>query len=184
LNPSLDGCDAGGTRARIRAGDKVIQTRNDYALGIMNGDVGFVRALRDDERGRKVFSVAFDAVDAASRSERIVEIAQTTEGEPGVGTTYHSVARDMGRKAKHDFEITEFDRPTRIRWRETSKGPVIVSEGGYDLKSVDGATELGFFGVLEGRGLGKLLEPAVARYVRRLLPEFSRKLTDVVEASV
>lgn len=117
-------------------------------------------------------------------SERILEIAKTTEGEPGVGTIYHSVARDMGLKAKHDFEITEFDPPNRIRWREISKGPVIVREGGYDLKSVDGATELGFFGVIQGSGPGKLLEGAVARYIRRFLPEFSNKIKDVVEASV
>jgi hypothetical protein len=131
-----------------------------------------------------VFAFLADGENDKLFSERIVEIEKTTAGEPGVGTIYHSVARDMGRKAEHDFEITEFDPPTRIRWRETSKGPVIVSEGGYDLKSVDGATELGFFGVLEGRGLGKLLEGAVARYVRRFLPEFSRKIKDVVEASV
>ncbi len=131
-----------------------------------------------------VFAFLADGENDRLFSDRIVEIAKTRQGEPGVGTIYHSVARDMGRKAKHDFEITGFDAPTRIRWREISKGPVIVSEGGYDLKSVDGATELGFFGVLEGRGLGKLLEGTVARYVRRLLPKFSAKIKAVVEASV
>jgi polyketide cyclase/dehydrase/lipid transport protein len=131
-----------------------------------------------------VFAFLADGENDKLFSERIIEIAKTTEGEPGVGTTYHSVARDMGLKAKHDFEITEFDPPTRIRWKEISKGPVVVREGGYDLKSVDGATELGFFGVIEGRGLGKLLEGPVARYIRRFLPDFSKKIKDVVEASV
>lgn len=131
-----------------------------------------------------VFAFLADGENDKRFSDRIIEIEKTTEGGPGVGTIYHSVARDMGLKGKHDFEITEFDPPTRIRWKEISKGPVILSEGGYDLRSVDGATELGFFGVLEGRGPGKLLEGAVARYVRRLLPEFSKKIKDVVEASV
>lgn len=131
-----------------------------------------------------VFGFLADGENDKLFSDRIVEIARTTEGELGVGTIYRSVARDMGLKAKHDLEITEFDPPTRIRWREISKGPVILSEGGYDLRSVDGATELGFFGVLEGRGLGKLLEGAAGRYVRRFLPEFSKRIKDVVEASV
>lgn len=131
-----------------------------------------------------VFAFLADGENDKLFSERIIEIAKTTEDEPGVGTTYHSLARDMGRKAEHDFEITEFDAPTRIRWKEVSKGPVIVSEGGYDLRPVDGATELHFFGVIEGRGVGKLLEGPVARHVRKFMPEFSEKLRNVVEASV
>ncbi|HWR49701.1 MAG TPA: ATP-binding domain-containing protein [Bryobacteraceae bacterium] len=32
-----------GRRARLYANDKVIQTKNDYGRGVMNGTVGFVR---------------------------------------------------------------------------------------------------------------------------------------------
>lgn len=133
---------------------------------------------------KSVFAFLADGENDKLFSDRIIEIEKTTDGKPGAGTVYHSVAKDMGLKGKHDFEITEFDAPNRIRWKEISKGPVIVSEGGYDLKSVKDGTQLDFFGVLEGRGLGKLLEGAVARYVRRFLPEFSQKIKEVVEASV
>lgn len=115
-------------------------------------------------------------------SKRIIEIAKITDGEIGVGTVYASTARDLGLTAKHEFEITEFEPPTRIRWRELSKGPVVVSEGGYDLRPADGGTEVAFFGVLEGRGPGKLLVGLVALYVRRGFPQFAQSIKEVVEA--
>ena len=50
-----------------------------------------------------------------------------------MGTVYASTAKDAGMTMKHEFELTEFDRPTRIRWRELTKHPIVVTEGGYDL---------------------------------------------------
>lgn len=118
-------------------------------------------------------------------SKRILEIARTTDGDPGVGTVYRSKARDFGRVAVHDFEISEFVRPTRIRWRELSKGPVVVAEGGYELRAVgDGATELTFFGDLEGQGVGKLMLGFVASRVRAGFPEFAQSIKQTVEAHV
>lgn len=46
---------------KIRVGDKVIQLKNDYDLGICNGDIGFVQALVEDAERRKCFRVLFDA---------------------------------------------------------------------------------------------------------------------------
>lgn len=50
---------------RIRIGDKVIQTKNDYELNIVNGDIGFVRdlfELTDPDSGAKrmMFRVEFE----------------------------------------------------------------------------------------------------------------------------
>jgi len=56
-------------------------------------------------------------------SSRIIEIAKTTDGPPGVGTIFASTAKDGGIKAKHEFELTEFEAPNKIRWKELSKGP-------------------------------------------------------------
>jgi uncharacterized protein YndB with AHSA1/START domain len=54
-------------------------------------------------------------------SPRVLEIAKTTDGETGVGTVYASTVKDAGVKTKREFKITEFERPTRIRWTEISK---------------------------------------------------------------
>ena len=130
----------------------------------------------------RVFDFLADGENDKLFSERIIEIAKITDGEAGVGTVYASKARDLGITRKYEFEITEFERPARIRWRQISKSPVVVREGGYDLQPAGAGTDLTFFGVLEGRGPGKLLEGFVARYVRRFLPDFAQKIKEVVEA--
>jgi exodeoxyribonuclease V alpha subunit len=48
LNPRGEPVD--GSRGRLRVGDRVLQTRNDYALEVFNGDVGRVEAV-DGEDG-------------------------------------------------------------------------------------------------------------------------------------
>ena len=47
----MEGC-------RFKVGDKVIQTKNDYALGLMNGDLGRVD---DIDRSGRTLSVTFEA---------------------------------------------------------------------------------------------------------------------------
>lgn len=47
---------------RLRFGDKVIQLKNDYDLGICNGDIGFVRDVFVDERSsKKMLKLEFDS---------------------------------------------------------------------------------------------------------------------------
>lgn len=45
---------------RFRTGDKVIQQKNDYSLGLVNGDIGFVRGFGTDNAGRKTIEVEWD----------------------------------------------------------------------------------------------------------------------------
>lgn len=51
--------------SRFKVGDKLIQTRNDYKLDLINGDIGFVREIRPEARS---LVVAFD------NPSRLVEI--------------------------------------------------------------------------------------------------------------
>ena len=55
LNPEGPSVQHGGRRFRL--GDKVIQTRNNYELGVFNGDIGRLVSI-DDQRDR--IKVAFD----------------------------------------------------------------------------------------------------------------------------
>ena len=53
-------------------------------------------------------------------------------------------------KTQREFELTEFEAPTKIRWAERSKIAVTASEGGYDLEPAgDGQTRLTIHNVLE-----------------------------------
>ena len=131
-----------------------------------------------------VFDFLADGENDKRFSKRIIEIAKTTDGPPGAGTIYTSTARDFGRTATHEFEITAFERPTRIRWRELSKGPVVLSEGGYELREQGAGTELTFHGDLEGHGVGRLILGFVSRRVRAGFPEFAQSIKETIEASI
>lgn len=48
LNPTGDAVMRGGTV--FRAGDRVMQLRNNYEKDVYNGDVGFVKAVNEDDR--------------------------------------------------------------------------------------------------------------------------------------
>lgn len=50
-NPIIEGC-------KFRTGDKVIQTKNNYSLGIFNGDIGIMHHIDMD---LKEYTVVFDA---------------------------------------------------------------------------------------------------------------------------
>jgi uncharacterized protein YndB with AHSA1/START domain len=132
----------------------------------------------------QVFAFLADGENDRLFSKRILEIAKVTDGEPGVGTVYESRARDLGLTRKHVFEISEFEPPRRIRWRQRNKAPIVVREGGYDLSPDGAGTTLEFFGVLEARGFGKLLLGTVTRSVRRGLPAFGQSIKETIEARV
>jgi carbon monoxide dehydrogenase subunit G len=132
-----------------------------------------------------VFAFLANGENDAKFSARIVEIAKKTAGPPGVGTVYVSTAKDGGIKAKHEFELTEFEPHSKIRWKEISRTtPVIVPVGGYDLAPADGGTELTFFNELEARSfLGKLVVGMALRAARKGADDFAAAIKQAVEAS-
>ena len=133
-----------------------------------------------------VFAFLANGENDAKFSARIVEIAKKTAGPPDVGTVYASTAKDGGIKAKHEFELTEFEPQRRIRWKEISRTtPVIVPVGGYDMAPAEGGgTELTFFNELEARNfLGKLVLGMALRSARKGADEFAGAIKQAVEAS-
>lgn len=116
-------------------------------------------------------------------SPRVVEIAKTTDGPPAVGTVFASTVKDAGVKTKREFELTAVDRPNRIRWKELSSAPIVVPEGGYDLKPAGAGTELSFFNELEGRGFGKVLLPLALRAARKGANDFVASIKQAIESS-
>jgi uncharacterized protein YndB with AHSA1/START domain len=131
----------------------------------------------------EVFAFLADGENDPKFSPRVLEIAKTTDGPTGVGTVYASTVKDAGVKTKREFEITEFEPPTRIRWTEISKNMVSVPEGGYDLAPEGDATKVTLYNVFEGRGLGKLLAPLAVRAARKEADDFAKRIKTAVEAS-
>jgi Polyketide cyclase / dehydrase and lipid transport len=130
----------------------------------------------------QVFDFLADGENDPSFSPRVLEIAKKTEGAPGKGTIYESRVKDAGMKSSREFELTQFERPTRIRRREVSKNAVVVPEGGYDLVADGEATRLTFFNELEGRGFGKLIVGFALRAARKDADAFAGRIKAAVEA--
>jgi carbon monoxide dehydrogenase subunit G len=116
-------------------------------------------------------------------SPRVLEIKQATDGPVGVGTVFASTVKDAGVKTNRELKITEFERPTKIRWTEVSKNQVTASEGGYDLAQEGGGTRVTIYNVLEGHGIGKLFAPLALRSARKGADDFAAAIKAAVEAS-
>ena len=131
-----------------------------------------------------VFDFLADGTNDPKFSPRVQQIRKTTEGPPGAGTRYASTVKDAGMTTQREFEYTEFQKPTRIRWAERSKNAITVPDGGYDLDPAgEDRTELTFFNTFEGRGFGKLLVPLALRSARKGADDFARSIKAAVEGA-
>jgi carbon monoxide dehydrogenase subunit G len=131
----------------------------------------------------QVFDFLADGENDKKFSSRVLAIAKTTEGPPAVGTVFASTVKDAGVKTKREFELVEFERPTKLRWRELSKAPVVVPSGGYDLESEGEGTRVTLFNELEGRGFGKLIVGFALRSARKSADDMVASIGAAVEAS-
>ena len=131
----------------------------------------------------EVFAFLADGTNDPKFSPRVLEIAKATDGPTGVGTVYKSTVKDAGMKTKREFELTEFEAPSKIRWAERSKNMVTAPEGGYDLRPSGTDTELHVYNVLEGHGIGKLIAPLALRQARNGAQDFANSIKRAVEAS-
>jgi carbon monoxide dehydrogenase subunit G len=131
-----------------------------------------------------VFDFLADGYNDRKFSPRVLEMEKTTDGPNGVGTVYKSTVKDAGVKTEREFEYTEFERPTKIRWAERSKNMVTVPEGGYDLRPAGDGTELRYFNEFEGHGIGKVFAPLALRAARKQADDFAEAIKKAVEADV
>jgi uncharacterized protein YndB with AHSA1/START domain len=111
----------------------------------------------------EVFAFLADAENDKRWRQGVIEI--TKAGGQGVGTAYRQVVSGPGgRRIDADIEITEFVPDQRIAFRTTA-GPVRPT-GSYDLRAVDGGTELSFALDVHLNGFKKLMTPMVSRTLR------------------
>ena len=144
---------------------------------------GFEGSAHIDRPVEEVFAFVADGENDPKFSPRVLEIAKTTDGPVGIGTVYESTVKDAGMKSQRKFEITEFEAPARIRWKETSDNMITVPNGGYDIAAEDGGTRLTVHNEFEGHGFGKVLLPIAARAARRDADAFAGRIKEAVEAS-
>lgn len=90
----------------------------------------------------------------------------TSEGPPGVGSTYRSVVRFMGRKVESTEEITLWDPPNQFGFKSVS-GPVPF-EATIEFESKENGTQLTLKGQAEAGGFFKIAEGLVGRQTEKL----------------
>ena len=109
-----------------------------------------------------VFAFLADGTNDPKFSPRVQEIEKPTDGPVGVGTVFKSTVKDAGMKSGREFELTEFEAPTKIRWAERSENAITVPSGGYDLEPSGDGTKVTIHNDFEGHGFGKLILPLAA----------------------
>lgn len=78
----------------------------------------FGATVEIDRPIEEVFDFLAAGVNDPKFSKRVLEIKQTTDGPPGVGTVFASTVKDAGMKSRREIKLTEFERPTKLRWTE------------------------------------------------------------------
>lgn len=117
---------------------------------------------------------AQDVFDYIARAEYLPEyvqdfesVAQTSEGEPGLGTSY---SYKMSRGQQGTFHWTRFERPSRLAWEgpPVKAGPGSMQPAGWwELSETGGGTNVKLVMAPTPGGLFKLLAPLMAAGMRK-----------------
>jgi uncharacterized membrane protein len=109
-----------------------------------------------------------------------VETKKTSEGPVGVGTTYRTVRKFLGRRIEEETELTAYEPNRRI----ASKGKAgpITAEGQVTFERVNGSTRVTVTMVAEPGGFFKLAQPLLVSMAKRQFEADVANLKDLMEA--
>lgn len=128
----------------------------------------------------EVFSFVTDLDKMTQWSAELVEVKKTSEGPVGLGTTFTTAVKFLGRRTEVDNEVSAYEPNKRYNIKVTS-GP-ITGGGGYTFESVDGGTKATFAFDAEIGGFLKMAEPLAARMMRRQYETNLATMKDLLEA--
>ena len=144
---------------------------------------GFELTTLVDRPIDEVFAFLAQGTNDPKFSPRVLEIEQVGDGPPGVGTVFRSTVKDAGMKTKREFEITEFEAPSKIRWTERSKNLVTVTAGGYDLAAEGTRRGCGCSTSSPATALASCSSDPAARAANKGADEFGAAIKQAVESS-
>jgi carbon monoxide dehydrogenase subunit G len=107
------------------------------------------------------------------------DVKKTSEGPIGVGATFRTVVRFLGRRIEGESEFTEYE-PKRRYATKSKSGPFPV-ENQSTFERVDGGTRITFTTVAETGGFFKLAEPLLVSMVKRQFEADFANLKDLME---
>jgi len=110
----------------------------------------------------------------------VAEAVQLTDGPFGVGTRIRAGGRFLGRPLGIVVEVTELDPGATFAYRPVS-GP-LRTRNVYTFESTAGGTQITLTDEIELGGILGLLEPVMARIVRRKYQANLGRLKTILEA--
>ena len=105
-------------------------------------------------------------------------VEKTSDGPIGVGTTFTGKMKRVG---PSESEIVALDRPRHCSVVDRSRG----AEGTFDFRFTphDGGTRVEVTMQMKPRGPMRLLEPLMARMVKRMLADLPEKMRRGIDAA-
>lgn len=128
----------------------------------------------------EVFAVMSNAENILKWQSGTIEAEKTSDGPIGVGTTWRSVSRFLGRRIESESEFTEYELNRKLGFKSKS-GP-IQFESRMTFERVEGGTRINTKFEAEIGGFFKLAEPLVVSMGKRQLEGDLANLKDLMEA--
>ena len=127
----------------------------------------------------QVFAFLIDARNLLTWQSNLIEVEQLTEGPPRAGTRIREVRR-IGRGPSEILTvITVFEPDKRFDTKTVTQPQVSVS---YSFEAEGGGTRVNFKFVMLTSGMMRLLEPVIARSIRKQFASDFEKLQHVLES--
>ncbi len=129
----------------------------------------------------EVFAVMSNAENILKWQSGTIEAEKTSDGPIGVGTTWRTVSRFLGRRLESaESEFTEYELNRKLAFKSKS-GP-IQFEVWMTFEHVEGGTRINTKFEAEIGGFFKLAEPLVVSMGKRQLEGDFANLKDLMEA--
>jgi uncharacterized protein YndB with AHSA1/START domain len=128
----------------------------------------------------EVFAYATDIKSWPQWHDAIVESEQTSEGPPGVGTTFKGKAHMEGRTMEFTGKVTEYN-PYERECKVMDFGSAI-SENTFTFAPTDVGTRITLVYAVKVRGLAKLMSSRINSGMHEELKQAVSKLKTVLES--
>lgn len=128
----------------------------------------------------EVFAVLSDASNSPKWSSGMQTVTKTSDGPIGLGTTYHSTSKQLGRHLEGDSRVTEFEADRRYAVTASTPFPVTIT---WVVETVDGGTRVDQTVDAEPGGLFKLAQPLLVTMMKRQVQGDLETLRDLLEAN-
>ena len=127
----------------------------------------------------EVFAAMSDASKNTQWVSAVSEVTKTSDGPIGVGTTYHSVGRFLGRRIESDITYTEFEPVRSYAFESTTPFPLTAT---FTYESVADGTRVEQVVEAEPGGFFKLVGPLLVTAAKRQFQNDLDTLRDFMEA--